>query len=361
MVPNTSELLPDPDTPVNTVSRRFGISMLTSLRLFTRAPCTRIRSWLSATCSAGDCVSVLVAMLIVSPSVRQGRLRGLHRRRLARYDQLRAVRLVLLRFGPWGLWAAGTRRARPRRQANQRPSACSHYRDAAQAESAAKTAKPASSIRLRPAQSARLPAATRRTRYPSFGAEWSPAWRADSMFMMCAPLRVFRTAKPPRAAVPLVDVDGTKTSSAPRVGQDVVCRRVALSTQRRQAQGVLTSRILRDVAANRLTGGQAASPGSAGTRGLHLGRRPLSRRNPPVTARNCRVRESPKSSVACMVLTRPIGGKCPSAGDKVCRPRWGRRQRMSASAPAASTTWVIPEMVSGPHCPSQAGPGWRPR
>src|SRR5438067_12885545 len=46
--------------------------MLTSLRLFTRAPCTRIRSWLSATCRAGDCVSVLVAMLIVSPSVRRG-------------------------------------------------------------------------------------------------------------------------------------------------------------------------------------------------------------------------------------------------------------------------------------------------
>ena len=63
IVPNTSELLPEPETPVNTVSRRFGISTLTSLRLFTRAPCTRIRSWLSATCSAGDCVSVLVAML----------------------------------------------------------------------------------------------------------------------------------------------------------------------------------------------------------------------------------------------------------------------------------------------------------
>src|ERR1044072_8683928 len=57
IVPNTSELLPEPETPVNTVSRRFGISMLTSLRLFTRAPCTRMRSWLSATCS-GDCVSM---------------------------------------------------------------------------------------------------------------------------------------------------------------------------------------------------------------------------------------------------------------------------------------------------------------
>jgi hypothetical protein len=28
--------------------------------LFTRAPCTRIRPWLSASCSAGDCVFVLV-------------------------------------------------------------------------------------------------------------------------------------------------------------------------------------------------------------------------------------------------------------------------------------------------------------
>src|ERR1700741_4851979 len=62
MVPNTSELLPEPETPVNTVSRRFGSSTLMSLRLFTRAPCTRIRSWLSATCS--DCGSVLVAVLI---------------------------------------------------------------------------------------------------------------------------------------------------------------------------------------------------------------------------------------------------------------------------------------------------------
>jgi hypothetical protein len=65
IVPNTSELLPEPETPVNTVSRRFGISTLMSLRLFTRAPCTLIRSWLSAACGAGDCVSVLVAMLIV--------------------------------------------------------------------------------------------------------------------------------------------------------------------------------------------------------------------------------------------------------------------------------------------------------
>src|SRR5450830_1079651 len=68
MVSNTSELLPEPETPVNTVSRRFGISRLTSLRLFTRAPCTRIRPWLSATCGEGDCGSVVGAGLIGSPS-----------------------------------------------------------------------------------------------------------------------------------------------------------------------------------------------------------------------------------------------------------------------------------------------------
>src|SRR5690242_6811691 len=72
MVLNTRELLPEPETPVNTVSRRFGISMLTSLRLFSRAPCTRIRSWLSATCGAGDRVSFLVAMLVCSIVVRAG-------------------------------------------------------------------------------------------------------------------------------------------------------------------------------------------------------------------------------------------------------------------------------------------------
>src|SRR5438874_7165823 len=105
--------------PVNTVSRRFGISTLMSLRLFTRAPCTRIKSWLSATCSAGDCVSLLVAMLIVSPSVRRGCLRGLRRRRLARSDQLRAVRL--LRFGPWSHGHA----ARPA-EASDQPAAVAH-------------------------------------------------------------------------------------------------------------------------------------------------------------------------------------------------------------------------------------------
>ena len=34
---------------------------------------------------------------------------------------------------------------------------------------------------------------------------------------------------------------------------------------------------------------------------------------------------------------------------------------MPASSPAASTTWVMPEMVSGPRCPVHTGPGWRPR
>ncbi len=61
----TSELLPEPETPVKTVSRRFGISTWTSLRLFSRAPCTRIRSWLSATCGA---VSVREALLNSAPS-----------------------------------------------------------------------------------------------------------------------------------------------------------------------------------------------------------------------------------------------------------------------------------------------------
>src|SRR5699024_10092039 len=50
MVPKTSELLPDPETPVKTVRRRLGISTLMSLRLFSRAPWTRMRSWRSAAC-----------------------------------------------------------------------------------------------------------------------------------------------------------------------------------------------------------------------------------------------------------------------------------------------------------------------
>src|SRR3954467_4546544 len=69
IVPNTRELLPEPETPVNTVSRRLGMSTLMSLRLFTRAPCTRIRSWLSACCRSAVSRAVLVAVLIGAPSV----------------------------------------------------------------------------------------------------------------------------------------------------------------------------------------------------------------------------------------------------------------------------------------------------
>jgi hypothetical protein len=50
IVPKTSELLPEPEMPVKTVSRRLGSSTLTSLRLLTLAPWTRMRSWLSAAC-----------------------------------------------------------------------------------------------------------------------------------------------------------------------------------------------------------------------------------------------------------------------------------------------------------------------
>src|SRR5262245_19249660 len=65
MVPNNSELLPDPDTPVNAVSRRFGISTLMSFRLFTRAPWTVIRSWLSAACPAVFAGDVFAVRLVV--------------------------------------------------------------------------------------------------------------------------------------------------------------------------------------------------------------------------------------------------------------------------------------------------------
>ncbi len=68
IVPKTSELLPEPETPVKTVSRRFGISTLTSLRLLTRAPCTRITSWLSPVCRTSAGVPVLVAKLMPHPS-----------------------------------------------------------------------------------------------------------------------------------------------------------------------------------------------------------------------------------------------------------------------------------------------------
>ena len=48
MVANTREAFPEPETPVNTVRRRFGISTSTSFRLFCRAPTTRIVLWTSA-------------------------------------------------------------------------------------------------------------------------------------------------------------------------------------------------------------------------------------------------------------------------------------------------------------------------
>jgi hypothetical protein len=48
MVPNTSDDFPDPETPVNTVRRRLGMSREMSARLFSLAPRTWIRSWLSA-------------------------------------------------------------------------------------------------------------------------------------------------------------------------------------------------------------------------------------------------------------------------------------------------------------------------
>ncbi len=54
IVPKTSEDLPEPDTPVNTVRRRFGTSSDTSARLFSLAPRTWITSWLSATVTAAS-------------------------------------------------------------------------------------------------------------------------------------------------------------------------------------------------------------------------------------------------------------------------------------------------------------------
>ena len=73
IVSNTRELLPEPETPVNTVRRRLGISTCTFLRLFSRAPCTRIMSWLSAAHSAAGWVSVSVPTVMVSlPFVGRG-------------------------------------------------------------------------------------------------------------------------------------------------------------------------------------------------------------------------------------------------------------------------------------------------
>src|SRR5437660_11124528 len=66
MVSKASEDLPEPDSPVNTISASRGISRSTFFRLCSRAPRTWIVLWLSPTgaafpASAGDC---LVALLI---------------------------------------------------------------------------------------------------------------------------------------------------------------------------------------------------------------------------------------------------------------------------------------------------------
>src|SRR5690554_4436351 len=66
MVSKTSELLPEPETPVNTVRRRLGISTCTSCRLFSRAPTTRMTSWLSAGCRAAP-PAVVAADVVVVP------------------------------------------------------------------------------------------------------------------------------------------------------------------------------------------------------------------------------------------------------------------------------------------------------
>jgi hypothetical protein len=65
MVPNTSDDFPDPETPVNTVSRRLGMSREMSARLFSLAPRTWITSWLSA---AGRASWWLMSIL-VEPSM----------------------------------------------------------------------------------------------------------------------------------------------------------------------------------------------------------------------------------------------------------------------------------------------------
>src|SRR5688572_13838156 len=69
--------------------------MLTSLRLFTRAPSTRIRPCLSATCSSGDSVSALLFTAVTlargsrrsrsAPRAREVRVAGADDHRLAPY------------------------------------------------------------------------------------------------------------------------------------------------------------------------------------------------------------------------------------------------------------------------------------
>src|SRR5690606_4477252 len=75
IVPKTRLDFPEPETPVKTVRRRFGISMSMFLRLFSRAPRTRMTSWLSAMCRVGDDVSGLGVGGIVPPISRRSRHR----------------------------------------------------------------------------------------------------------------------------------------------------------------------------------------------------------------------------------------------------------------------------------------------
>src|SRR6187401_3876489 len=91
MVPNTSDDLPDPETPVKTVSRRLGIATLTSLRLFSRAPWTRIRSWPSAGC--GRAAGTSSASLALRGL--HGLLRHVQRHRGA-HERLQGPRVDLL-------------------------------------------------------------------------------------------------------------------------------------------------------------------------------------------------------------------------------------------------------------------------
>ena len=67
IVSKTRELLPEPETPVNAVNRRLGISRLTFLRLFSRAPWTRIIPWPSVPPVAG-CAAVAGASALIPSS-----------------------------------------------------------------------------------------------------------------------------------------------------------------------------------------------------------------------------------------------------------------------------------------------------
>ena len=65
MVAKTSELLPEPEMPVKVVSLRLGNSRSTSRRLFSRAPRTRMTSWVSAGWSVGSFARAGVMLLSV--------------------------------------------------------------------------------------------------------------------------------------------------------------------------------------------------------------------------------------------------------------------------------------------------------